>query len=140
MMKVLASLALVQLIVQLAGARKAIRDGIAYELPFKQGKPENVARDMWTMGSGRSAPWPLLGAHAAAIVLLLARPRRWVRRVLGLLGAAYVLGILGERPARESLRHPDRETTPRLAAVLTLPGALALLGLARRKRRPAAQS
>lgn len=94
MMKVLASLALVQLIVQLAGARKAIRDGIAYELPFKQGKPENVARDMWTMGSGRSAPWPLLGAHAAAIVLLLARPRRWVRRVLGLLGAAYVLGIL----------------------------------------------
>lgn len=140
MMKILASLALVQLIVQLAGARKAIRDGIPYELPFKQGKPENVARDMWTMGSERSAPWPLLGAHAAAIVLLLARPRRWVRRVLGLLGAAYVSGILAERPARESLRHPDRETTPRLAAVLALPGALALLGLVRRKRRPAAPS
>lgn len=136
-MKVLAAVSLVQLIVQLAGARMAIRDGIPYELPFRQGKPDNVARDMWTMGSGLSAPWPLLGAHAAAIVLLLARPRRWVRRVLGLLGAAYVSGMLGERATRESLRHPDRQTTPRIAAVLALPGAMALLGLAGRKRRTA---
>lgn len=138
-MKVLASVALVQLILQVAEAHKAIRDGIPYELPFKQGKPENVARDMWTMGSGLSAPWPLLGAHAAAIVLLLARPRPWPRRVLGLLGAAYVSGILGERPTRESLRHPDRETTPRIAAVLALPGAMAVLGLAGRKRRMGAR-
>lgn len=130
MMKVLASVSLVQLILQLAGARKAIRDKIPYELPFRQGKPEDVARDMWTMGSGLSAPWPLLGAHAAAIVLLLARPLTWQPRVLGVLGAAYVAGILGERPTRESLRHPDRETTPRVAAVLALPGAMAVLGLA----------
>ncbi|WP_258805128.1 hypothetical protein [Pseudarthrobacter sp. NS4] len=89
------------------------------------------------MGSGLSAPWPLLGAHAAGTVLLLARPRPWLRRAVGLLGAAYISGILGERATRESLRHPDRETTPRIASALALPGAMALLGLAGRKRRTA---
>lgn len=137
MMKVLAAVSLVQLMLQVAGARKAIRDGIAYELPFRQGKPEEVARDMWTMGSGLSAPWPLLGAQAAGTVLLVARPRPWLARMLGLLGAAYVSGILGERATRESLRHPDMETTPRMASALALPLAMALLGLVGRKRRTA---
>jgi hypothetical protein len=37
----------VQLILQLVGARKAIRDGIPYDAPIGRGKPEEVARDMW---------------------------------------------------------------------------------------------
>ena len=137
-MKVLASVSLVELIVQLAGARKAIRDRIPYNVPFGQGKPENVARDMWTMGSGLAAPWPILAIQAAGTALLLAKPRPWVRRTVGWLGAAYIFGILWERVTLESLRHPNRETTPLIASGLALSAAMALLGLAGRKRSTAA--
>lgn len=138
MMKGLASVSLLELIVQLAGARRALRDRIAYELPFMHGKPENVGRDVWTIGSRFSAPAPMLAAHATGIVLLLARPRPWVRRALGCLGAAYVPGILLERVTRESFRHPDRETTPLIASALSFSVAMALLGLAGQKPGPAA--
>jgi hypothetical protein len=139
MMKVLALVSLVQMIVQLAGARKAIRDRIPYDVPFGQGKPENVARDMWNMGSGLAAPWPILASQAAGTVLLLGRPRPWLRRAVGWLGAVYVLGILWERITLESFRHPDRETTPLIASGLVLSVAMAWLGLAGRKRRAAAR-
>lgn len=134
-MKVLASVSLAQLVLQLIGARKAIRDRIPYDTPIGQGKPENVAHDMWTMGSGLAAPWHTLAVHAAGTVLLLARPRPWVRRALGWQGALYILGILWERITRESFRHPDRETTPLLASGLALAVAMAVLGLTGGKRR-----
>jgi hypothetical protein len=134
-MKVLASVSLVQLILQLIGARKAIRDGIPYDTPIGRGRPEDVARDMWGMGSGLSAPWHTLAAHAAGTALLIARPRPWVRRAVGWLGALYILGILWERITRESFRHPNRETTPLIASGLALSVAMALLGLPGRKQR-----
>ena len=133
-MKVLASVSFVQLIVQLVSARKAIRDRIPYRIPFGQGKPENVARDMWSMGSGLAAPWHTLAIHAAGIVLLLARPRRGLRRSVGWLGALYILGILWERITLESFRRPDKETTPLIASGLALSVAMAVLGLGGRKR------
>jgi uncharacterized membrane protein len=132
-MRVLASVSFVQLIVQLVSARKAIRDRIPYDIPFGQGKPENVARDMWGMGSGLAAPWHTLAVHAAGVVLLLARPQRWVRRAVGWLGALYILGILWERITLESFRHPNRETTPLIASGLVLSVAMAVLGLCGRK-------
>jgi hypothetical protein len=135
MMKVLASVSLVQLIVQLAGARKALRDQIPYDLPLMQGKAENIARDLWTIGSRLSAPGPLLAAQAAGTVLLLVRPRPWLREAIGYLGAVYIPGILSERVTRESFRHPNREITPLTASALGLSIAMALLGLAGRKRR-----
>ena len=133
-MKALASVSLVQLIVQLVSARKAIRDRIPYDIPFGHGKPENVARDMWGMGSGLAAPWHTLAVHAAGIVLLLARPRRWVRKAVGWLGALYFLGILWERITLESFRHPNKETTPLVASGLALFVAMAVLGLGGRRR------
>lgn len=134
-MKVLASVSLAQLVLQLIGARKAIRDRIPYDTPIGRGKPENVPHDMWTMGSGLAAPWHTLAVHTAGTVLLLARPRPWVRRAVGWQGALYVLGILWERITRESFRHPDRETTPLLASGLALAVAMAVLGLTGGKRR-----
>ncbi|MEJ1191867.1 hypothetical protein [Pseudarthrobacter sp. CCNWLW207] len=134
MMKVLAAVSLTELILQLIGARKAIRGGIPYDAPIGRGKPEDVARDMWATGSGLSAPWHTLAAHAAGTALLIARPRPWVRQAVGLLGVLYILGISWERITRESFRHPDRETTPLIASGLALSVAMALLGL-RRKRR-----
>lgn len=133
-MKVLASVSLVQLMVQIVAARKAIRDKIPYDIPFTQGKPENVARDMWNMGSGLAAPWHTLAVHAAGTVLLFARPRRWVRLDIGWLGALYILGILWERITLESLRHPNKETTPLIAFGLALSVAMTVLGLGGGKR------
>ncbi|MCP8999149.1 hypothetical protein NFC73_05270 [Pseudarthrobacter sp. RMG13] len=132
-MKVLAAVSLIELILQLIGARKAIRDGIPYDAPIGRGKPEDVARDMWAMGSGLSAPWHTLAAHAAGTALLIARPRPWVRRAVGVLGALYILGISWERITRESFRHPDRETTPLIASGLALSVAMALLGFGRKR-------
>lgn len=133
-MKVLASVSFVQLIVQLVSALKAIRDRIPYDIPFGQGRPDKVARDMWGMGSGLAAPWHTLAVHAAGVVLLLARPRRWVRKGVGWLGALYILGILWERITMESFRHPNKDTTPLIAAGLALSLAMAVLGLGGRKR------
>jgi len=135
MMNVLASVSLVQLVVQLVAARRALRDHIPYDTPFMRGKPEDVARDMWNTGSGISAPWPVLATHAAGTVLLMARPRPWLRRAVGWLGALYMLGILWERATLESFRHPDRNITPLTASGLALSIAMAVLGLAGGKRR-----
>jgi hypothetical protein len=133
-MKVLASVSLVQLILQLIGARKAIMDGIPYDTAIGRGRPEDVARDMWGMGSGLAAPWHTLAVHAAGTALLIARPRPWVRRAVGWLGALYIFGISWERITREKFRHPDRETTPLIASGLVLSVAMALLGLGRKRR------
>ena len=133
-MKVLAAVSLIELILQLIGARNAIRDGIPYDAPIGRGKPEDVARDMWGMGSGLSAPWHTVAVHAAGTALLIARPRTWVRRAVGWVGAVYIFGILWERITRESFRHPDRETTPLIASGLALSVAMALLGLGRKRR------
>ena len=96
MMKALGTVSLLQLVFQLIGARKAIREQIPYDVPIGRGKPEDVERDMWNMGSALSAPWPMLAAQAACTVLVLARPRIWVRRAVGCVGALYVFGILWE--------------------------------------------
>ena len=89
---------------------------------------------MWVAGSGLSAPWPTLAVHVAGTALLIARPRPWVRRAVGLLGAFYIVGISWERITRESFRHPDRGTTPLIASGLALSVPMALLGLGRRRR------
>ncbi|UEL29496.1 hypothetical protein [Pseudarthrobacter sp. L1SW] len=128
-MKALVSVSLAELLVQLLAARRAIRDRIPYDTPFMNGKPENVARDMWTVGSGLSAPWPVLAAHAAGTVLLMVRPRQGLKRAMGWLGSVYILGILWEHASRESFQHPDRETTPLITGGLFLSAVMATLGL-----------
>lgn len=132
-MRVLGVISVLELVVQLLGARKAIRERIPYDLPFAQGKPENVSRDMWTMGSGLAAPWPTLAEHAAGTVLLFVRPRIWVARVMGGLGIVYVLGYLGERVVRESFRRPNGVTTALSAIAMCLAGAMAVLGFTARR-------
>ncbi|TNB74237.1 hypothetical protein FHJ30_05975 [Arthrobacter sp. BB-1] len=132
-MKALVSVSLAELLVQLLAARRALRDRIPYDTPFMNGKPENVARDMWTVGSGLSAPWPVLAAHAAGTVLLMVRPRQGLKRAMGWLGSVYILGILWERASRESFQHPDKEDTPLIAGGLALSVAMAMLGLGGRR-------
>jgi hypothetical protein len=116
-----------QLLMHLMQARRGIRDGISYDLGLVHGEPENVSRDMWTMGSGTAAPWTMLGTHLAATVLAFVRPRPWVRRLLGVLACMYVVGYLGERSFRESYRHPAPGTTVPNTASFGLAVAMALV-------------
>lgn len=131
-MKALGAVSAVQLAIQVVQARKAIREHIPYDLPFAHGKPENVARDMWTMGSGTSAPWPTLAAHGVFTVMLFAKPRAWLQRALGWFGAVYVVGSLAERGVRESFRQPNLKRTPLNAISTALAIVMVVLGLVRR--------
>ena len=132
-MRVLGVISALELVVQFIGARKAIRVRIPYVLPFAHGEPEDVSRDMWNMGSGLSAPWQTLAVHAAGTVLLLARPRVWVARVMGCFGIVYVIGYLGERVVRDSFRHPNGETTAISVIGLSLVATMAVLGFTARR-------
>ncbi|MFC0680486.1 hypothetical protein ACFFGH_21855 [Lysobacter korlensis] len=131
-MKLLAGLSAAQLAVHLQAARTGIRHRVPVELPFATGNPDTVARDMWTMGSGMSAPWPLLALHAAGTTALFVRDRLWLRRAIGGLGAWYVVWYLLERNVRESFRRPN-ERTPSHASAVGLSAAMAVVGLTRRR-------
>lgn len=131
-MKALGAVSAVELAIQLVQARKAIREQVPYDLPYAQGKPENVAQDMWSMGSGISAPWPILAAHGVLTVVLFAKPRPWLKRALGCLGLVYVAGSLGERGIRESFRQPNLDRTPLNVVSMALAMGMVVLGLLRR--------
>jgi hypothetical protein len=133
-MKILAAVSMASVLVNVASARKAIRDQVPYDSPSGRGKPENVARDMWTMGSGMSAPWPVLAVQTIGTLMLFGKPRPWVGRALGWMGLSYVYGYLSERSVRASFRHPDMKTTPLTVLGTVLSIAMALSGLARRER------
>lgn len=121
-----------QLLVHVVQARRGIRDGIFYDLGLLRGRADTVSRDMWTMGSGTAAPWPALGIHLGATVLAFARPRPWVRRLLGVLACVYVFGYLAERSFRESYRHPTPQATLGNTASFALAIVMALVAFARR--------
>jgi hypothetical protein len=127
-MKLLATLSAAQLAVHVQAARTGIRHRVPVELPFLTGSPDTVARDMWTIGSGMAAPWPLLALQAAGTTALFAGDRSWVHRAMGGLGAWYVAGYLLERNVRESFRTPN-ERTPSHATAVGLSLAMALVGL-----------
>lgn len=122
-MKGLGVISTLQLLVHLIGARQAIRDKIPYDLPIAHGEPENVSRDMWTMGSGMAAPWPTLATHAVGTVFAFGKPRRWPLILLRSVGIVYVVGYLGESGVRESFRRPN-EYTLLNATALTLAVAM----------------
>ncbi len=131
-MKGLGVISTLQLIVHLMGARQSLRERIPYDLPMAHGKPEDVSRDMWTMGSGMAAPWPMLAAHAVGTVFAFGKPRRWPTLVLRSIGVVYVLGYLGESGVRESFRRPNEYTLPNGTA-LALAIAMVVRGFTLRR-------
>jgi prolipoprotein diacylglyceryltransferase len=131
-MNLLAALSAAQLAVHLQAARTGIRHRVPVELPFLTTNPDNVARDMWTKGSGMAAPWPLLAVHAAGTTALVLRDRLWLRRAMGGLGVWYVVFYLLERNVREAFRRPN-ERTPSHATAVGLSAAMAVVGLSGRR-------
>ncbi len=95
-------------------------------------KPENVARDMWIIGSGMAAPWPMIAAHAVGTAALFQRERPWLRRAIGGIGLSYVAGYLLERNVRESFRHPNDRTLLHAAATALSIG-MVVVGLTPRR-------
>jgi hypothetical protein len=89
-----------------AGLAIALRRRYAYDWLFLHGDPARFPLEASTLGTGLSAPLPMLLAQAAATVSLARRRRPGAARVtLGALGALMVPGYLGERVVRRLLSH-----------------------------------
>ena len=128
-MRILALTSAVQLGLGLAGLRTALRRRAAYDLHFVRGRPENIGREHWLLGTAFSAPGPMLALQAACTARLLTRPDPRAARTLGLLGLAMSFGYPAECSVRRSWRRPDVTTTPITAAGAALAVVMAWLGL-----------
>jgi hypothetical protein len=121
-----------QLVAATAGHILAVRRGLAYDIALLgwQGRPDRTAKDSWLLGTGISAPMPMLIGQAAATARLAATGSRTSERVLGVLGVAMVAGYLVEREFRAALTPTrwNRAITPVAAAGFALAVPMACLG------------
>lgn len=129
-MKRLAAVSAAQLGLGVTGLRTALRDRRPYDLGFRRGSAENIERDQWFIGTALSAPNYMLILQGVCTVLLLVRPRRWVARVLGVLGVGMTCGQAAEQSAQAAWRHWDAQITPLTAAATVLSAVMAWWGLA----------
>jgi hypothetical protein len=108
--------------------------------PFLRGSPEHVARDAVLMGTALSAPGTMLVTQAVATARVARGDTRPADRVLAALGAAMVVGYLGEALVRRRLRPSgfDPLETPLAVTGIVLAAAMAGLGLTSRRPQPRA--
>lgn len=109
------------------GMGLAVRRRHAYHWLSLRGRPDRVAADALTMGTGLSAPSPMLLVQLAAIILLARRRHeRFAVIALGALGAIMVPGYLGERVVRLRLRAAgwDRTESPVVLVGVILAAAM----------------
>ncbi|MEX5271106.1 hypothetical protein [Kocuria sabuli] len=128
-MKRLAAVSAAQLCLGVTGLRRALRDRNAYDVGFRRGSAENMESDQWFIGTALSAPNFMLILQGMCTALLLVRPRRWMARVLGVLGAVMTCGQAAERPVRAAWRHWDARIAPLTAAATVLAAVMAWWGL-----------
>lgn len=121
-----------QLACGIAGQAVALRRHRAYDVWVLglRGRPDQVGRDSWLMGTALSAPVVMLAIQGLATARLAAGPSRAAARTLGLLGATMVGGYLVEKIGRARLtaQGADSLETPVVAAGLGLAAAMATLG------------
>jgi hypothetical protein len=119
-----------QLAAGVVGHVTAVRRSLAYDTPLMRGRPEDVARDSWLLGTALSAPLVMLAAQTWAIVRLRAAPRDGARRALGGLGVLMTAGYLVERLGRRRLTPGgfDPVETPVVVAGLAGAAAMGVLG------------
>ena len=133
-MRIVGLISLVNLLLGLAGLRKALRENRPADIPRIPGLPVDpekpLSRRHWSEGTELSAPTPMLIVQGIATLGLLVAPRPPVllARVLGVLGAAMAIGWPIERVWRESLVEPDTEVTPLTVGGFLLSIKLAILG------------
>jgi hypothetical protein len=117
----------------LTGLSVAVRRRLPYDVRLvrMRGEPDQIERDLWTMGTALSAPVIMLVTHATATWLVATRCSRIASALLGVLGAVNIAGYLGERVVRERLHVSgwDPVETPVAAVGLGLAALMGLLGL-----------
>jgi hypothetical protein len=128
----LAALSAAQLVVGGLGQAVALRRRLPYDVTVlrMQGRPENVERDSWLLGTALSAPVAMLAIQGIATARLSRGASHTAARTLAVLGTAMVGGYLGERVVRERLRPAgwDAVETSVAATGLVLAAAMAALG------------
>ncbi len=107
-MRVLGLVSFVQLLLGVAGLKKALREGRVADVPFAEKRPKKELQQRhWTDGTALSAPTPMLIIQGIASIILIVRrrPPVFFARLLGVLGAIMAIGY----PAREGVaRFPRR--------------------------------
>jgi len=127
----------VQLATGLAGLAVALRRRRPYDLPVLHGRADTIGRDSIAMGTALSAPAPMLVAQAFATAALLRGGGRTAERVTAVLGAAMVVGYLGESLVRRRLRPSgfDPVETSIVALGIGTAAAMAVLAAPSLRRR-----
>ena len=143
-MRILGLVSFVQLLLGVAGLKKALREGRVADVPFaeKRSKKELHQRH-WTDGTALSAPTPMLIIQGIASLVLIVHPRPpiFFARLLSVLGAIMAIGYPVEKVWRDSLVEPDKELTPLTFGGFLLALKMAVLGwsVGRGKRRRAVE-
>ena len=130
----LAGISAAQLGAGLAGLAVAVRRRHPYAFLVLRGDPDRIALDAIDIGTALSAPGVMLVAQATATAHLLRRRASLAERILGALGAAMMVGYLGEDLVRRRLRRSnwDRLESPLIAVGFGLASAMAVVGLRKR--------
>ena len=125
----LAGVALAQAAVSVLGRSVALDRRLAYDLPVSSGRPEDVRRDSYLMGTALSPPVPMIVLQAVAAIAVARGPAPWAEKLLPRLGRTMVTGYLGEREVRRVLRRDgwDPVESPVAAAGLVLAAAMSVL-------------
>jgi len=132
-MRILGLVSLVQLLLGVAGLRKALREGRVADTPLAEKRKSSQIRQLhWSDGTALSAPTPMLVGQGIATLILLVTPRPPVffARLLGTLGAIMTIGYPLEKVWRDSLVEPDRQLTPLTIGGFLLALKMAILGWA----------
>lgn len=125
---VLAVASTLNLLFSVVGFRKAVQEKIPYDIGFMKGTAEHIARDQITLGSALSPPTIMMVAQAAGTARMFKNPGAGAARLLGVLGLAMSIAGSMERLFHESVRNPNRSTTPIVAGEGSMAIVMAVLG------------
>ena len=110
-MRVLGLVAFVQLLLGVAGLKKALREGRVADVPFAEKRSKKqIEQRHWTDGTALSAPTPMLVIQGiASIVLILGRrPPVFLRASSACSGRSWRLAIPSRRYGASRLSNPTR--------------------------------
>lgn len=126
----LATVSVAQLASGVAGMAVAVGRGHPYDFLILHGRRDRIPQDSVLMGTALSAPVLLLAAQGITTGLLVRRRSALAERALRFLGAAMVVGYLGESLVRRRLRPSgwDRVESPLALTGIALAAAMAIVG------------